>query len=91
MVAGLAQMWLAEAAAIGWLINVSSPVLGERADLRLANATTVLNTPCHTWIAVFWNADASTKLGVEDATCFTRDNWFETFALTFFCVEVVVA
>ena len=66
MVADLAQTGLAEAAAVGWLINVSSPVLGEWADLRLADASTVLYTPCQASSAVFWGADASTKLSVED-------------------------
>ena len=84
-------MGLAEAAAVGWLINVRSPVLGERADFRLADASTVHNAPCQASSAVFWGADASTEVSVKDGTCFARDNWFETFALALFCVEVVVA
>ncbi len=90
MVADSAEVGLAEAAAVIWVFDIGSPVLGQRADGREADALAVLNAPGEAWGAFVGLADALAKLGVVDVSDRAVGDWSVASATTFFGIEIII-
>ena len=91
VVARAAKMRFAEAATLSRVVNISSEVLGEGTDFRLADTSAVFNTPCHASFARFWCANAHTEICIEDLISFASDNRRVTLAFALFGIKIEVA
>lgn len=78
----------AEAAAVGFIFNISSPVLAAWANLRSAHALALLDVPVEVLCALFGTADAHALRGVEDKVFFAFNNRCRALAHALIGVEV---
>lgn len=90
MIADRAEVGFAEAAAEFWVVAVGSPVLGQRADGRDADALAVINAPGLACGAFFGQADASAKLGVVDESGVAIVDCSIASATAFLTIEVII-
>lgn len=90
VVAISAVVRLAEAAAKVGVVNVGSPVLGQRAHAWEADALAVFGTPVKTLGAGLGSTYALAKLGVIDESGSAGLNWFVASATTFFRIEIII-
>lgn len=83
-------MRLAEATTQSRVVNISSEVLSEWANLWLADASAVLNTPSQASFARFWSTDTFAQLRVEYFVDVTTIDMLVALAFALFCVEIII-